>query len=436
MARAAKEKRDIVDSFDRALIAELGKKKFKTLQAEVRSPHEDIDYSRHIQSYADNEVLYGFELEIEKSPKYHSLKKLLDEYLGYKQYYVCTDGSLRDSGVEIVSLPLSKQEWMQRYSKLHNLLTALSKAGCRSHDVETCGLHIAVSAHALNWHSWNNLAQFIVANRSFFERISRRRNFTYCEMGYVDPSRKYSALNLSHINRDSNQTLVGSANSRAEFRFFRGTLLPRSFISSLECIFALMEFARGSTMGEDWSLARFKKVVSEGKYYNLQDYLFEAGELDAPSKRSGDEGGAMAKKKAAAEKAKREKEERIVSYLQRLRDCIGGCANVVPAGSHFGFREELTLIPTKLDLYNHVNSCFRAVDVAPTIKWVGNRASDPELIEATSRLDMKVLALVPEEDRDFSGRYTKPIIIEFNADRFLAGTAQFGQINNFRYVGA
>ena len=74
-----KEKSALIESFDRAMIKESSYKRFGEMQAKVQSPHQGIDYSEHIKRYVKPdkslEILYGFELEIEKAPKYTALKK-------------------------------------------------------------------------------------------------------------------------------------------------------------------------------------------------------------------------------------------------------------------------------------------------------------------------------------------------------------------------
>ncbi len=307
-----KELAQLAESFDRFAVAELFKQRqFGKLQGEVQSAHPAVDYSTHIKQFKPTEVLFGWELEIERSPKYHALKKLLDTELGEKQYYVCTDGSLRENGVEIVSLPFPEAVWRQKYSKLHRLLTSLSKGGCKSHDVTTCGLHITASGHALDGHaSWQQLQLFINNNSTFFKDISRRENYTYCrfEGGYE----KYSALNIGHLDKPLEQ----KATERAELRLFRGTLLPRSFLASLECFFSLVQwwklaYGRGA-------LFDYLRFVEGGEYLNLQDYLFENGNMDKPSKRAASNTDAAKKRALAAAK----KKEKLAAERERLKEAI------------------------------------------------------------------------------------------------------------------
>ena len=143
------------------------------------------------------------------------------------------DGSIdRSSGVEIVTSPLAPTE-IGRVA-WYNLLRSLSRSGCRSHDSGKCGLHISISRSYLTDKTWRALRSLLSKDRSLFETLSRRLignredPFTFCQFSPSDE--KYQALNLSK-------------RSVCEFRFFRGTLSPASFIASIEIVRSLVEYA-------------------------------------------------------------------------------------------------------------------------------------------------------------------------------------------------
>jgi hypothetical protein len=311
--------RHLAEKYDRLMARERGLLPFNTLQSRVQQPHGSVNYLTHISQYrrdaAEKPPLYGFELEIELSPKYHELKILLDKTLGERQYYVVTDGSLRNNGLEIVSLPFPQSEWRQKYSKIHKLLRGLSAHGCKSHDVTTCGLHVAVSGDTFSMLRWLEMQRFINNNAPFFRILSRRERTQFCEfVADGEGSNKYYALNLTSI-------IEGHDTSRAEFRFFRGTLLPRSFLASLECIFSLVDlFSKKKTAQP--TLDTYRKFVAASDYYNLQDNLFVSDLTDAPSKRASMHNAItqreeMAKKKQTAEAKRRQ--EAIALLVSKLR---------------------------------------------------------------------------------------------------------------------
>lgn len=176
--------------------------------------------------------LMGIELEIEGcegnlgDEKTKTISHILRKYL--PENHVCVpDGSVR-GGFEIVTAPLTPTE-VSRVG-WYGLLRELSRAGLTSHETGRCGLHVSFSRKYLADQTWRRLRGFIVKQRAFFNAISRRdgRN-GYCE--YTNETTKYTALNLSK-------------NAVAEFRFFRGTLKPSSFIASIETCRCLVEYAR------------------------------------------------------------------------------------------------------------------------------------------------------------------------------------------------
>lgn len=223
-----------------------------------------LDYGRIIRQYPGTTPLYGIELEIERKPA-NSILEIAVDLLGGG--FVCGDGSLRDDGIEIVTQPRSENEIRESYGQCRKALEVLSAYGARSHDVETCGLHVHVSRHALTRTQWNSLHSFLYEEDEFFRDLSRRKTFQYCEF-YADPNEaRYSALNLS-------------PHDTAEFRFFRGTLNPFSYIASLECIFALVNYVKFCE-GAKPSLHAFKTFVKTSRYPYLAKYIFK---LEQPEK--------------------------------------------------------------------------------------------------------------------------------------------------------
>ncbi len=192
-----------------------------------RSEVEQIILERCGEKY-----LIGTELEIEGVEDRARISKILKRYLPDR--HVCVpDGSIdRSTGIEIVTSPLAPTE-VGRIA-WYNLLRSLSRSGCRSHDSGKCGLHVSISRSYLKDRTWKALRSLLSKERSLFETLSRRligRNvedpFQFCDFSVREE--KYQALNLGK-------------SSVAEFRFFRGTLAPASFIASIEIIRSLVEY--------------------------------------------------------------------------------------------------------------------------------------------------------------------------------------------------
>jgi hypothetical protein len=193
------------------------------------------EMDRIIRERTGEPYLIGIELEIEGVQDRGIVGDALRKYL--KDRHICVrDGSIASNGVEIVTSPLAPRE-MGRIP-WYNLLRELSREGCTSHDSGACGLHVSISRNYLKDHTWRSIRSMLSRDRALFESLSRRNigkggkngdPFYFCS--FSPRESKYQALNLSK-------------GAVAEFRFFRGTLSPASFIASIEIVRSIVEYAR------------------------------------------------------------------------------------------------------------------------------------------------------------------------------------------------
>jgi hypothetical protein len=182
------------------------------------------ELTRLVNMQSNTPYFMGIELEVEGviDRNRSRFSDILQKYLA-KSHKVVRDGSLSDSGAEIVTIPLSKIDRIQWYY----LLKDLRSIGVTSHNNNRCGLHIHISRAYLHDAKWKMLQSFIFLNQVKFKKLSRRDMFSYCQ--FYDAG-KYTALNLTK-------------ESTCEFRFFRGTLNARSFLASIDICRSLVEYA-------------------------------------------------------------------------------------------------------------------------------------------------------------------------------------------------
>lgn len=208
----------------------------------IRAYERNGEINRIIKDRVGEHYLLGIELEIEKVSDRDAVGDILKRYLPDR--HICVrDGSIASDGIEIVTSPLAPREigrvpW-------YRLLRSLSRSGCTSHDSGNCGLHVSISRSALNDRTWRSLRSMLSRDRALFETLSRRtigkgnKNgdpFHFCS--FSPRESKYQALNLSK-------------SAVCEFRFFRGTLAPLSFIASIEIVRSLVDYARDRESGSD-----------------------------------------------------------------------------------------------------------------------------------------------------------------------------------------
>lgn len=209
----------------------------------------------------------GFELEIEsKDLEADELAEQLESYLtGFR---VEEDGSLND-GFEIISNALTYKEHKRDSSHYRKLLAELSDNGARSHDTDTCGLHIHLSRKHLKERHIMNMVEFFLTNQSKIERFSRRKNNSYAEFrDYSECYRnKYSAINLKPTNT-------------IEFRCFKGTLNHTTLMATIQFVHLFYLYTKDETnkKGISTSYLQWDNFISyvqkrKNQYKELNNYL-------------------------------------------------------------------------------------------------------------------------------------------------------------------
>jgi len=248
------------------------------LLATGRTSAGDRDVSLIVSEYPNTPYLLGIEIETEgctgrsTDSKTPIIGSILNRHL--RRNHICVpDGSLY-GGFEIVTAPIAPNTigrvgW-------YKLLKELSAAGLTAHENGRCGLHINVSRRYLSDDSWRRLRSFIVSRGRFFRALSRRVSFNYSS--FSNETTKYTALNLSKT-------------SVAEFRFFRGTLKPSSFLASIEIVRALVEYAHavenigGSRLTSAGFLETLKRFPIGFKYASAHvDLLKRQRDPNAPKR--------------------------------------------------------------------------------------------------------------------------------------------------------
>lgn len=154
-------------------------------------------------------------------------------------WFTKSDGSL-SNGVEIVSDPMTWEEWQKQRPDVEAMLRAASKR-FTSYNNETCGMHIHLSRTALDGgYHYARMVQLVNPdNLPFILAYTGRRK---------------SALNQWARLPDKNDTLSSSQDTRymainkttntLEFRLFRGTLHAGSFYKNLLFVVGLTEYTR------------------------------------------------------------------------------------------------------------------------------------------------------------------------------------------------
>lgn len=201
-----------------------------------------------------------------------------------------SDGSL-NSGFEIVSQPATlKAHFSGKHSDWSNTFRVLKRLGYRSHDAETCGLHVHINrnffgdnratqnyngakmVYLLEAH-WDDFVKFSRRSRYHIDRWAKRENtkkdfdeqYLKSPMTLRDAFRKnydrgnkYVALNTLHYNT-------------FEFRIFRGTLNEATFKATLQLVDNLARLVKKTTLSKLTSIS-FDDIINFKKQPELLTY--------------------------------------------------------------------------------------------------------------------------------------------------------------------
>jgi hypothetical protein len=233
----------------------------------------------------DNDNLFmGVELEIDGAGESDDNAKFIQEFLGEDNCYIMHDGSLRN-GLEITTHPCSIN--YHKSLPYKDLFRKLVEKGYKSHDTQTCGLHIHVNRnffgenptiqdlcitkvlYLLEKH-WDNVKAiarrdssryaerfFMKDNESMFNLLAKAKN------GSSWGSAKYQIVNLIHKNT-------------IEFRMCKGTLKYETFIATLEFVRNLIYLCKNKPL-EQIQMVTFEEIIySLGSEY-LVNYIKERG---------------------------------------------------------------------------------------------------------------------------------------------------------------
>ena len=195
--------------------------------------------------YGSGNLFYGVELEIDKGGERGDYaEKILNTANAHNLHlYAKHDGSI-DDGFELVSHPMTL-EYHTNTMNWSNVMDMALSLDYRSHQTQTCGLHIHVNrkafgndydtqedsisriVHFVEMH-WNELLKFSRRTEANMNRWASRYGIsTTAKDTYKNAKAKhcgrYVAINLENY-------------STIEFRIFRGTLRYKTFLATLQLV--------------------------------------------------------------------------------------------------------------------------------------------------------------------------------------------------------
>lgn len=264
--------------------------------------HSSSDQLGKIPSLFDkrkSQVFLGLELEMEVTSDYSRSDKaemILNNLKNYRAdngnlYTYClleNDGSL-NNGFEMVTGYTGLDVHEKQLSFFKNPIR-----GLRSHDTQTCGLHIHIDKKRMSLNHATKMILFIndSGNQKLIKTIARRTSSRFAKIANKKAdyswlkSAKRSGDPLCNLNEDRYESLNFQNDNTVEFRLFKGTLKFESIMACLEFTYATWFFCKDYGY-QDLTSENFIKFIcldqnkSDTKYLRayLKAHLFDIPEV-------------------------------------------------------------------------------------------------------------------------------------------------------------
>lgn len=229
---------------------------------------------------------FGIELEVDQRNDQELDRGLVPD-IAHPLFYCKDDGSL-NNGVELVSHPGTSKWWEEQRGNVESILQRISRLGFRSHEVETCGMHIHVSNSAFesSMHMYRFL-HLIYRFPSLALLVSQRQRRRLNQWATLRYSKKPQLKSKSNIRLKRNEwhnadsaghyDAVNKTTHTMELRIFNGTLNVSRFYKNLQFAEAALRFTADTLNLRHVTAARFAAYVAENsdKYLDLSSFFAE-----------------------------------------------------------------------------------------------------------------------------------------------------------------
>lgn len=242
--------------------------------------------NRHIHNYSykpspqffrtnkSENVFLGIEIEVDR----YECDNSIVEDIQHSALYFKEDGSL-NNGFEIVSHPLSYLWIKENKQVFKDRLEKLLKAGFKSYNTNTCGMHIHITKDVFTTWQLYRFLKFFKENKPFVLDVSQRKLGNLEKWANIDDNSEFSEYEIrskakSKSTNGERYVAVNLSNYKTvEIRIFRGTLNFESFMKNIEFVYSLFEFTKIANTNTV-SLSEYKKFVFASKdYKNLTNFI-------------------------------------------------------------------------------------------------------------------------------------------------------------------
>ncbi len=243
-------------------------------------PSPEFYNSDNTISYTENEnTLYlGVELEVDEGNDRTNNAREVQNTLSH--IYCKSDSSLNE-GFEIVSHPCTLDYHLnQNYGEVFKNLV---DNDFRSHDTNTCGLHVHVNRNNLG--STRDIQELTIAKIMLvvdllwddMGKLARRSNCHWCKRNFmeidnndteieiIEKSKKYDNNRYFAINILNTNTI--------EFRLFKGTLNINTFKATLQLVSNIVEYSKNISLSDLQNVnIKIDDIINHVQYAELTEY--------------------------------------------------------------------------------------------------------------------------------------------------------------------
>ena len=223
-------------------------------------------------------VLMGLELEMEvrSGDREEHAKDLINALVmapsGDRYMAIEEDGSLHN-GFELVTGWTGLDVHAKQLQHFKNPVR-----GLKSHDTQTCGLHVHICKKGMSLFHAVKMVLFIndSGNQRLVRSLARRDSSRYSQVknkkaGYEWLKDAKNGNNLQHLNADRYEALNFQNARTVEFRMFKGTLRYETMMACLEFTYATWFFCR-DTGTNQLTTENFLEFICKAE--NLSDTKF------------------------------------------------------------------------------------------------------------------------------------------------------------------
>ena len=243
----------------------------------VRCYHEHKnEFTPYKLENEKNPYYIGFELEMEHKDNTTQNEAEALDILQNLNVVFEEDGSLNNSGVEVISQPQSYNYIMKNKDKIKHAFEEVVKLGYISHNSSNCGLHFHFTRPKNDKYTIQRVWLILETFKNEIKQITRRNGDDHwCKWLSDNTYEKIKALNSDYINDhkdgDRYKALNNTNTNTIEFRIFKGTLNFETFISDLQFLNNIYKLAKSN---KDLCLITWDELT-KGEY--ISKYIKEKG---------------------------------------------------------------------------------------------------------------------------------------------------------------